>query len=241
MRNLHLLTCNVRSAIHIRFSVKPGSALKWCGTATRCFTSITLANGSSTNCFLHISKFFPLKIKHVTGEKKRSCSSTSCPSRVINLSSVPVLRIHDILVRIRIRGTVPLIKRSGSCFFCHWSSRHQQITSFSQFFCLLLFEGTFTSFFKDKNWQRSHKTVGLGIRVFCNYFCLMIEGSGSVPLWRIIRVQKAQKHADPDPQHWLFHSAYLYFSVAALVLELTPRASLLPSGKSFRWVTCSLS
>jgi hypothetical protein len=46
----------------------------------------------------------------------------------------------------------------------------------------------------------------------------------------LIRIQEAQKHTDPDPQHWLFHAAYPYFSVAALVLELTLRASLLPSG-----------
>jgi hypothetical protein len=45
-----------------------------------------------------------------------------------------------------------------------------------QFFCLLLFEGTFTSFFKDKKFKRSQKTVG--IKVFL-LFCLMIEGSGS--------------------------------------------------------------
>jgi hypothetical protein len=28
-----------------------------------------------------------------------------------------------------------------------------------KFFCSLLFEGTFTSFFKDKKFKRSHKTV----------------------------------------------------------------------------------
>jgi hypothetical protein len=31
------------------------------------------------------------------------------------------------------------------------------------FFCLLLFEGTFTSFFTDKKSQRSHKTVGINV------------------------------------------------------------------------------
>jgi hypothetical protein len=37
-----------------------------------------------------------------------------------------------------------------------------------QFFCLLLFEGTFTSFFKDKKKsKRSHKTVG---KVFLTIF-----------------------------------------------------------------------
>jgi hypothetical protein len=37
---------------------------------------------------------------------------------------------------------------------------------FKKFFCLLLFEGTFTSFFKDKKSKRSHKTVV--IKVFLN-------------------------------------------------------------------------
>jgi hypothetical protein len=34
--------------------------------------------------------------------------------------------------------------------------------------CLLLFDGTFTSFFKDKKSYRSHKTVG--INVFLSIF-----------------------------------------------------------------------
>jgi hypothetical protein len=37
-----------------------------------------------------------------------------------------------------------------------------------KFFCLLLFEGTFTSFFKDKKSKRSNKTVG--IKVFLTIF-----------------------------------------------------------------------
>ncbi len=45
-----------------------------------------------------------------------------------------------------------------------------------KFFCLLLFEATFTSFFKDK---KSQNSMNQG---FSYYFCLMIEGSGSVPL-----------------------------------------------------------
>jgi hypothetical protein len=40
--------------------------------------------------------------------------------------------------------------------------------NFSKFFFLLLVEGTFTSFFKDKKSQRSHKTVG--IKVFLTIF-----------------------------------------------------------------------
>ncbi len=40
----------------------------------------------------------------------------------------PVLRIHDILVWIRIRGSMPLTNGSGSrsFYFHHWPSRYQQ-------------------------------------------------------------------------------------------------------------------
>ncbi len=45
-----------------------------------------------------------------------------------------VLRIHDIVVRIRIRGSTPLTNGSGfgsgSCHFRHWPSRRQQKTNF---------------------------------------------------------------------------------------------------------------
>ncbi len=54
------------------------------------------------------------------------------------------------------------------------ASRGQQKTIFFiKFFCLLLFEGTFTSFFKDKKSKRSHKTVGIktvGVKVFLTIF-----------------------------------------------------------------------
>jgi hypothetical protein len=57
----------------------------------------------------------------------------------------------------------------GSCYFRHWPSRHQrQKTNFKKFFCLSLFDGTFTSFFKDKKSKRSHRTVG--IKVFLTIF-----------------------------------------------------------------------
>ncbi len=49
-----------------------------------------------------------------------------------------------------------------------------------KFFCLFLFEGTFISFFKDKNYKRSRN------QGFAYHFCLIVmiegSGSGSVPL-----------------------------------------------------------
>jgi hypothetical protein len=44
----------------------------------------------------------------------------------------------------------------------------QKINLKQKFFCLLLSEGTFTSFFKDKKARRSHETVG--IKVFLTIF-----------------------------------------------------------------------
>ncbi len=58
--------------------------------------------------------------------------------KVIPVMFKPVLRIQDILVRIRIRGSMPLTSgsRSGfrSCYFRHWFSRCQQKTNFLKSF-----------------------------------------------------------------------------------------------------------
>jgi hypothetical protein len=66
---------------------------------------------------------------------------------------------------------------SGSCCFRYRPSRCQQKTNLFYFFCLLLFEETFTSFFKDKK-SKSHKIVG--IKVFLTIFAR--SRSGSIPL-----------------------------------------------------------
>jgi hypothetical protein len=47
-------------------------------------------------------------------------------------------------------------------------SRRKQKTNLKKFSCILLFEGTFTSFFKDKKSKKSHKTNG--IKVFLAVF-----------------------------------------------------------------------
>jgi hypothetical protein len=72
-------------------------------------------------------------------------------------------------------------------------SRGQQKTKFLiQFFCLLLFEGTFTSFFKDKKSKRSHKT--LGIKVFLLY--LLDDRRIRMRIYRILMFLGLP---DPDP------------------------------------------
>ncbi len=69
----------------------------------------------------------------------------------------PVFRIHDMLVWIRIRGSMPLTNGSGI-----------DLQDANKKTILSLFEGRFTSFFKDKNSKRSNKTVG--IKVFLTIF-----------------------------------------------------------------------
>ena len=50
-----------------------------------------------------------------------------------------VLRIHDILLRIRISGYRPLTYGSGSCYFRHWPSRRQQKTNLKKGFSACYF------------------------------------------------------------------------------------------------------
>ncbi len=51
----------------------------------------------------------------------------------------------------------------GSCYFRHWPSRCQQKTFFYKFRWLLLFEGTFASFFKEEESKRSNRPVGIKV------------------------------------------------------------------------------
>ncbi len=82
-----------------------------------------------------------------------------------------MFRIRDILVLIRIRGSVFLTNVSGSGSgygSCSFASCQQDII----FFCIFLCEVKFTSFFKDKNSQNGSN------KGFSYFFCLMMEGSG---------------------------------------------------------------
>jgi hypothetical protein len=67
-----------------------------------------------------------------------------------------------------------------SIFIIDLQDANKQLIFKKKFSCILLFEGTYTSFFKDK---RSY------------YICLMIEGYGCGS-------RRPKKRVDPDPQHW---------------------------------------
>ncbi len=73
-------------------------------------------------------------------------------SESIRLPLMPtVLRIHELLVRIRIRGSIPFTNGSGSGYFRQWPSRRVKIFFFLSFFAyyFLKVHLQFTSFFKD--------------------------------------------------------------------------------------------
>ncbi len=79
---------------------------------------------------------------------------------------------------------------SGSCYFRQWPSRWQlKINNFNKFFCLLLFEATLISFFKDKVIKRS-KTVP--IKVFLTIFAWWQKDPELDPYLKLM-----------DPQHCL--------------------------------------
>ncbi len=77
-------------------------------------------------------------------------------------------------------------------FFIALQHTNKDLIIFEKFVCLLLFEGTFTSFFKDKK----------------SWFFLLFLLDPDPYLWLADpdRIQEAQKHMDPmdpDPQHCL--------------------------------------
>jgi hypothetical protein len=48
-------------------------------------------------------------------------------------------------------------------FIIDLQDANKKLINFFKFFSLLLFEGTFISFFKDKKSKRSHKAVGIKV------------------------------------------------------------------------------
>ncbi len=123
-----------------------------------------------------------------------------------------VLRIHAILVWIRIRGSKPLTNgsRSGSwiwiLLFSSLTLRCQQKTNLIKNFCLLLFECTFTSFLKDIK-SKSHKNSRN--QGFSYYFCIMIEGI-RIRIWEAqkmsIRIRIRIRNTGIQAKHQPYHT-----------------------------------
>ncbi len=105
-----------------------------------------------------------------------------------------MLCIRDILVRVRIRGSVPLPFRSGigsgsgsgSCFFRQWLIWRQN--------CL---PNTFWRYI-NISLQKVKKSQYRGKSMFFFLFCLLMKGSGSSQKLRI-RFRETQEHTDSDP------------------------------------------
>jgi hypothetical protein len=62
----------------------------------------------------------------------------------------------------------PYADPDPSIFIIDLQDANKKQIIFKKFFFIVLFEGTFTSFFKDKKSKRSHKTVE--IKVFLTIF-----------------------------------------------------------------------
>ncbi len=123
----------------------------------------------------------------------------------------PVLRIPDIIVRIRIRGSVPLtyiVDPDPAIFVSDLQDGNKKNYNL---FCFLLFEATLTSVFKEKCHKESQNSRNQG---FSYYFCLMIEGSGSGSVYRTNRSgSERPKNIRIDPQHWPKHTRYFFLKI----------------------------
>jgi hypothetical protein len=104
---------------------------------------------------LQLVKFFSGTKINLNQDKLRPVSSAAPLDAV--------LRIHDILgwIRFRIRGSMPLTKidldPDPAIFVIDLQDTRKKLTFQHNFFCLLLFEATFTSFFTHKKSKRVTK------------------------------------------------------------------------------------
>ncbi len=146
-----------------------------CSTCTSS-SSTAAQRRSSSPAPSSFSRFLPAMIRSVGASKQ-------------------VLRIHDILVWIRIRGSMPQTNgsgfgsRSGSSYFRHWPANKKQIKK--KFFAYYFLKVHLHHFSKIKG----QKEV-VGIKVFF-YFCMMMKGSGA----ESGSGSMSLPNPDPDPQH----------------------------------------
>jgi hypothetical protein len=119
----------------------------------------------------------------------KTCGSSGSGSG----SATLVLRIHDIMVwiRIRILGSMPLTNGSG------FGSVIDLQGVKKLFFCLYFLKVHLHNFSRQKVKKKSQNNRNQG---FSYYFFLLIEGSG-------FGSRRPKTQTDPDPQHCLLHSS----------------------------------
>jgi hypothetical protein len=83
---------------------------------------------------------------------------------------------------------IPILDPDPAIFVIDLQDVSKKLIFQHNFFCLLLFEGTITLFFKDKKSKKSHKIVGFKV-----FFLLFLHDNR--------RIREAKKHVDPDPEH----------------------------------------
>ncbi len=96
----------------------------------------------------------------------------------------PVLRIHDILVWIRIRGSMPLTNKfvdsdadPDTSFFHHWPSRCHQKTNKKKFFCTLFLKVLLHHFSKVKSQKEVTKQYK------SRFFLLFLLNDRRIRIW----------------------------------------------------------
>ncbi len=88
----------------------------------------------------------------------------------------------------------------GSCFFRHWPSRCQQKTIFVQTFFLLITVRRYI-YIIFQIWKSQKESQNSRNQGFSYYFCMMTEGSGSIPKTNGSGSGRPKDPVDPDPEH----------------------------------------
>jgi hypothetical protein len=139
----------------------------WHGTVRLFFVFFCFYINFTAGCVVFLNCHVICSLKGLGHKDLKGYKTKSVPSQLLNICKWflknlekktdpdSVLLIHDIFVRIRIRGSMPLTSGSG-------------FGSGSFFFIINLQDANKKQFFKDKKSKRSHKTVK--IKVFLTIF-----------------------------------------------------------------------
>ncbi len=109
-------------------------------------------------------------------------------------------------------GSISLTSGSGSCFSPQWLTRSLQKVFFSKIFCLLLFEGTFTTVLIDK---KSTEVTRYQKSRFFLIFCLLMKDPdpGQYKIMKRIRILEAPKtcgSGTPQKSDQISSSSFTY-------------------------------